>query len=94
MKIVETKHQKKSWKTSNKNFFVLIWKLWKLDTKKSHEKLATRTFFSSDMKIVETKNQESFMFYKPEANGSQSWYLMRSFEEIIFKKGFDVFNIK
>ena len=46
------------------------------------------------MKIEETKTQESFMFYKPEANGSQSWYLKRSFEEIIFKKGFDVFNIK
>ena len=46
------------------------------------------------MKIVETKNQESFMFYKPEANGSQSWYLMRSFEEIIFKECFDVINIK
>ena len=69
IKIVETKHQKKSWKTSNKNFF-------------------------SDMKIVETKNQESFMWNKPEANGSQSWYLMRSFADISFKKFYDVINIK
>ena len=46
------------------------------------------------MKIVETKNHESFMFYKPEANGSQSWYLMRSFEDISFKKFHDVINIK